>query len=168
MMKYIKKRKIVSTTELQQELRCVTSNKTIVFTNGCFDIIHKGHISYLRESRELGDILIIGLNSDKSIKRLKGSERPLNNQDDRAFVLEAMDFVDYIVIFDQDTPLDLINTIKPDIYTKAGDYTLDNIIGPGIGADNITSYGGEVRLIEFQSGYSSTAIINTIKKCERR
>ena len=137
------------------------NDKRIVFTNGCFDIIHRGHISYLRESRQLGDLLIIGLNSDKSVKRLKGPERPINNQTDRAFVLEALDFVDYIVIFDQDTPLSIISAIKPDIYTKAGDYSLDNIIGPGIGADYVTSYGGIVKIIDLVKGYSSTRIINT-------
>ena len=153
-MKYNYNNKIYKVNEL---IEMLDSQKGIsVMTNGCFDIIHKGHIYYLRKSRELGDFLIVGLNSDESVRRLKGEDRPFNNQIDRAFVLEAMDFIDYIVIFDEDTPLELVNIIRPDIYTKAGDYSLDNIIGPGLGADIITSYGGKVHLVNYIEGYSST------------
>lgn len=134
--------------------------KKVVFTNGCFDILHRGHIQYLRASRKLGDILIIGLNSDNSIKRLKGESRPINLEEDRAYILEALDFVDFIVIYDDDTPLNLIYQLKPDYYTKSKDYSLSNIIGPGLGSNIIEQYGGQVVLMDYIKGYSTTSIIN--------
>lgn len=137
-------------------------DKKIVFTNGCFDIIHRGHIQYLRKSRELGDLLIIAINSDESVKRLKGADRPINSEKDRAYVLEAMEFVDYIVIFNQDTPLELIKLLKPDFYTKSGDYSLHNVIGPNLGSEIVESYGGKVVIMEYIKGYSTTSLI--IKK----
>jgi rfaE bifunctional protein nucleotidyltransferase chain/domain len=132
------------------------NNKKIVFTNGCFDIIHPGHISYLYESKKLGDILIIGLNSDDSVKRLKGDSRPINNQNDRAIVLSALKPVDYVVLFDEDTPYNLINAIKPDVLTKGGDYIAENIVG----YDIVTHNGGEVIILNFVDGKSTTSIIN--------
>lgn len=105
------------------------STETIVFTNGCFDILHRGHIEYLKESKKLGDKLIVGLNSDKSVKMLKGDTRPVNNQDDRKAVLEGLKFVDQVIIFDEDTPRELILKVKPDIITKGGDYTIDKVVG---------------------------------------
>lgn len=129
--------------------------KKVVFTNGCFDIIHSGHVKYLSESSKLGDILVVGLNSDDSVKRLKGSSRPVNNQNDRAEVLSALKSVDFVCIFDEDTPFNLINILKPDIITKGGDYKPDEVIG----ADIISSYGGKVVIIDFVEGKSTSRII---------
>ena len=134
--------------------------KKIVFTNGCFDIIHPGHISYLYDSKRLGDILIIGLNSDDSVKILKGTGRPINNQRDRSIVLDAIKPVDYVVIFEEDTPFKLINAIKPDILTKGGDYIAENIVGYNI----VTENGGEVVVINYVDGKSTTSIINKLNK----
>jgi rfaE bifunctional protein nucleotidyltransferase chain/domain len=133
--------------------------KTIVFTNGCFDIIHRGHVTYLKEAKNLGDILIIGLNSDDSVRRLKGESRPVNSQDDRAVVLSALRSVDYVVIFNEDTPFDLINAIKPDILVKGGDYSPENIVG----ADIVTANGGKVVVIPLVPGKSTSLIIEKLK-----
>lgn len=143
--------------KISQELN--SQNKRIVFTNGCFDIIHSGHISYLTESKKLGDILIIGLNSDNSVKRLKGENRPINTQNDRAIVLSGLKSVDYVCIFEEDTPLNLIQTINPKVLTKGGDYKVEEIVG----YDFITQNGGEVVIIDFVDGKSTTNIINKAK-----
>ena len=135
-------------------------DKRIVFTNGCFDILHVGHIRYMQEAAKLGDILIVGLNSDASVKRLKGPERPVNNQDDRAEMLSSLEFVDYVVIFDEDTPYELIKKIQPDVLVKGGDYNPDNVVGKDI----VESRGGELKLLHFVEGKSTTNIINKIKK----
>ena len=131
----------------------------IVFTNGCFDIIHRGHIEVLARAADLGDKLIVGLNSDVSIQKLKGKDRPIIQENSRAILLAALDFIDAIVLFSEETPLDLINTIKPDILAKGGDYKIDTIVGHDIVKEN----GGEVILIPFVDGFSSTNIINKIK-----
>lgn len=132
----------------------------IVFTNGCFDILHVGHIRYLQEAAKLGDILIIGLNSDDSVKRLKGPERPINNQNERAEMLGALGFVDYVAIFDEDTPLNLINTIQPDVLVKGGDYAPDDVVGK----KEVEERGGKLVLIAFVEGKSTTNIIEKIKQ----
>lgn len=132
------------------------AGKKIVFTNGCFDILHKGHVSYLKQAKKLGDILIIGLNSDASVKRLKGAERPINNEKDRAFVLEALEAVDYVIIFDEDTPLELIESIKPDYLVKGGDYQPKDVVGK--------EHAGEVVIIDFVNGYSTTSTINKMRR----
>lgn len=158
---YTYRKKVYTLKELAgktAELRA--AGKTIVFTNGCFDILHRGHIQYLRESRKLGDVLIVGLNSDESVRRLKGEGRPMNPEADRAYLLEALDFVDYIVIFNENTPLELINRLKPDYYTKGGDYDIRNVIGPGLGSDIVEKYGGHVILTDFLEGYSTTSMID--------
>ncbi len=134
-------------------------NRRIVFTNGCFDIIHAGHVQYLQEAKALGDILVIGLNSDASVKRLKGAERPVNNQNDRAIVLSALKAVDYIVVFDEDTPYDLIKQIKPDILVKGGDWPENKIVGHDI----VKANGGIVKSLSFRPGNSSTSIIEKMK-----
>jgi len=144
-------------TYLVKNLR--KQNKKIVFTNGCFDIIHAGHVQYLQEAKALGDILIIGLNSDASVKRLKGAERPVNNQNDRAIVLSALKSVDYIVVFDEDTPYDLIKQIKPDILVKGGDWPENKIVGHDI----VKANGGIVKSLSFRPGNSSTSIIEKMK-----
>lgn len=127
----------------------------IVFTNGCFDIIHRGHVYYLSKARELGDLLIIGLNSDESVSRLKGKGRPINPQMARAEVLGALGMVDYIILFEEDTPLNLINGIKPDLLVKGGDYNVKEIVG----YSEVTSSGGQVVTIPILEGYSTTSIL---------
>lgn len=134
------------------------SGKKIVFTNGCFDLIHSGHILYLSEAKKLGDILIIGLNSDDSVKRLKGNGRPINNETDRAIVLDALKFVDYLTIFDEDTPFELISLLKPDVLVKGGDYKADEVVG----ADIVKANGGEIVIIPYVQGKSTSAIIQKI------
>ncbi len=129
--------------------------KKIVFTNGCFDILHIGHIKYLQEAKKFGDILIIGLNSDASVRRLKGENRPINSQDDRAYILASLEFIDYVVIFDEDTPINLINLIQPDILTKGGDYEGKELVGQDIAK--------EIKLISFIEGKSTTKVIQKIK-----
>lgn len=134
-------------------------NKKIVFTNGCFDILHVGHVRYLIKSSQYGDLMIIGLNSDESVKRLKGDSRPINPQKDRAEVLCALGCVDYVVIFDENTPEKLLDEIKPDIYTKGADYTIDTLPEAKIVAKN----GGHVEFIELVEGKSTTNVIKSIK-----
>jgi rfaE bifunctional protein nucleotidyltransferase chain/domain len=129
--------------------------KKIIFTNGCFDILHLGHVEYLAKARDMGSILIIGLNSDDSVRRLKGSHRPINDEDARSMVLAAFSFVDAVVIFDEDTPAELIEQIKPDVLVKGKDYEGKKIVG----ADFVKANGGEVVTIELTKGYSSTGII---------
>lgn len=129
-----------------------------VFTNGVFDLIHPGHLTYLAQARQLGGRLIVGLNSDASVKRLKGDSRPVMGQDARAQLLASLFFVDGVVIFEEDTPLELIKTLKPDILVKGGDYTEDQIVG----ATEVKAYGGEVKVLPFVDGFSSTRIIEQI------
>jgi len=131
----------------------------IVFTNGCFDIMHKGHIEVLSKSSDLGDKLIIGLNSDSSVQKLKGNSRPIIDENSRAIALAALSFVDAIVLFSEETPINLISTLTPDILAKGGDYEIRTIVGHEIVQKN----GGEVILIPFVDGFSSTNIINKIK-----
>ncbi len=151
---------IIARTDLKEKCSELKSKaKKIVFTNGCFDIIHSGHIYYLNEAKKLGDVLIIGLNSDSSVKRLKGSERPINNESDRALILDSLKFVDYVTIFDEDTPYNLIDLIKPDILVKGGDYIADEVVG----ADIVRENGGQVVIIPYVQGKSTTGIIEKIK-----
>lgn len=135
------------------------AGKKIVFTNGCFDIIHAGHVLYLEEAKALGDILIIGLNSDDSTKRLKGKTRPINSETDRAIVLGAFSVVDYVILFQKDTPYDLINLIKPNILVKGGDWPEDKIVG----ADIVKANNGMVKTLQFKAGNSTSDIIKKIK-----
>ncbi|NPA57819.1 MAG: D-glycero-beta-D-manno-heptose 1-phosphate adenylyltransferase [Aquificae bacterium] len=134
--------------------------KRIVFTNGCFDILHAGHVDYLQKAKALGDVLIVGLNSDASVRRLKGKERPVNPQEERKKVLEALKPVDLVVVFEEDTPERLIREIKPDVLVKGGDWSIDKIVG----ADFVKSYGGEVKTIQFVHNTSTTDIINRIRQ----
>ncbi len=133
--------------------------KRIVFTNGCFDIIHRGHVSYLAEAKKLGDLLVIGLNSDASVKRLKGPERPINNELDRQFVMSQLKSVDFVEIFTEDTPLNLILKVKPKILVKGGDWKIDQIVG----AKEVLADGGDVFSLNFVDGYSTTSIITKIQ-----
>ena len=132
----------------------------IVFTNGVFDILHRGHISYLEQAAAQGHRLIIGLNSDASVKRLgKGEDRPLNTQDDRAHVLAALRCVEAVVIFDQDTPMELIQAVHPDVLVKGGDWTVDKIVG----GEYVTKYGGEVLSLPLVEGLSTTSLVERIR-----
>ena len=135
-------------------------NKKTVFTNGCFDILHSGHVEYLVRASEMGDKLIIGLNTDNSVKRLKGQNRPVNDELSRAKVLASLFFIDAVCLFDEDTPLELIKAVKPDILVKGGDYKPENIVG----FKEVTSYGGVVMSLDFIEGFSSTDIINKLKQ----
>ena len=128
----------------------------IVFTNGCFDLLHRGHIYYLSRAREMGDLLLVGLNSDGSVSRLKGKGRPVNDQKARAEVLGALGMVDYIILFEEDTPLNLIRALQPDILVKGGDYRIEEIVG----YNEVTSRGGKVVTIPLLEGYSTTSIID--------
>lgn len=134
-------------------------NKKIVATNGCFDILHVGHVRYLKKSKAFGDVLIVGLNSDVSVKKLKGEGRPINPENDRAEVLCALEAVDYVVLFDETSPRDLLDIIKPNVYTKGADYTLKTLPE----ADVILNNGGWVEFIDFVEGKSTTKIIDKIK-----
>ncbi|HEY0669355.1 MAG TPA: D-glycero-beta-D-manno-heptose 1-phosphate adenylyltransferase [Sphingobacteriaceae bacterium] len=134
-------------------------HKKIVFTNGCFDLLHLGHIDYLVKAADLGDKLVIGLNSDRSTRQLKGDHRPINNEESRSAILAALFFVDAVVLFDEETPTNLIDLVKPDILVKGSDYKVNEIAG----ADIVTASGGEVRLIDYLPGYSTTAIEKKIK-----
>lgn len=132
--------------------------KKIVFTNGCFDILHAGHVFYLKKAKELGDILVVGVNSDLSVKRLKGEERPINPLAERMFILSALEVVDYVISFNEDTPEELIAEIIPDVLVKGGDYQVDNIVG----ADIVLEHGGEVHVQPYIEGKSTTAILKKI------
>lgn len=129
-------------------------NQKIVFTNGCFDLLHLGHVDYLAKAKDLGDRLIIGVNTDSSVKRLKGENRPLQDENSRLHILAALHSVDAVVLFDEDTPYELIKKIQPDILVKGADYKIENIVG----YDIVTSRGGSVQTIEFIEGYSTTKI----------
>ena len=128
--------------------------KTIVFTNGCFDLLHKGHIDYLGKARDLGDVLLVGLNSDRSVTKLKGSNRPLQDESSRLALMASLQFVDLVVVFDEDTPIELIEATNPDILVKGGDYTVETVVG----AELVKSKGGRVEIIPFLDGYSTSAI----------
>ena len=134
-------------------------DKKIVFTNGCFDILHLGHLEYLAKSRELGDVLIVGLNSDASVRGVKGPGRPINNEHARAMALASLTFVQAVVLFDQPTPYELIKIIQPDILVKGNDYAIHQIVGHDI----VTERGGEVITIELTEGFSTSGIIERIK-----
>ena len=147
--------------ELVQEVaRLQAAGRRVVFTNGCFDILHVGHVRYLKEAKALGDILILGLNSDSSVKSLKGSNRPINNESDRAEVLSALKAIDYVVIFDEKTAENIVGEIKPDIYAKGGDYSIDTLPEAKI----VAEHGGKTVLLQLVDGKSSTNIINKCKE----
>tara|TARA_B000000609_G_C24170560_1_gene350038 strand:+ start:1162 stop:1626 length:465 start_codon:yes stop_codon:yes gene_type:complete len=137
-----------------------SEEKKIVFTNGCFDLLHVGHIKYLSQAKDLGDILIIGLNSDKSVKKLKGNNRPINSFEDRAKLLAALKSVDLVIMFEEQTPENLIKEIIPDVLVKGGDYDIEEIVGYQTVIDN----GGQVKTLSFYDGYSSTNYIDKINK----
>ncbi|AXR61539.1 D-glycero-beta-D-manno-heptose 1-phosphate adenylyltransferase [Leptospira mayottensis] len=138
----------------------IRENQSIVFTNGCFDLLHRGHITYLSQARELGDFLWIGLNADSSVKRLKGEQRPVVPEDDRAILLSNLRFVDAVTIFSQDTPLELIRLIKPSIHVKGGDYKVEDLPETSI----VREFGGKVEILPFVPGKSTSLLIEKILK----
>ena len=153
--------KIFSLKSLLPELtRQKKTGKKIVFTNGCFDVLHAGHTRYLQKARQLGDLLVVGLNSDASVRKLKGPGRPVNPEGARAEVLAALECVDYVVPFSEETPLNLIERVRPHILVKGGDWKKSSIVG----AAAVESYGGRVRTIPFVEGFSSTRTLEKIKK----
>lgn len=158
-------KKIISRPNLREAVdQAKCEGKTVVFTNGCFDILHIGHVRYLINARSLGDILIIGLNSDDSVSRLKGPERPINPEVERAEILAALECVDYVSIFNEDTPVELITSIKPNIHVKGGDYKVEDLPE----AEAVRSVGGIVKVVPFSStateGLSTTRLISKISK----
>lgn len=126
---------------------------TVVFTNGCFDVLHRGHLEYLKQSKGLGDTLIVGLNSDASVRRLKGDSRPVNNQEDRQCMLKALRCVDEVIVFEEDTPYELIKRLRPDIITKGGDYESEQVVGSDL---------AKVVILPYRHGYSTTEVLNAI------
>ena len=148
-------RKIVCRKDLKELIiKWRNANERIVFTNGCFDLLHLGHVDYLAKAKDLGERLIIGVNTDSSVKRLKGEHRPLQDENSRLHILAALQSVDAVVLFDEDTPYELIKEIEPDILVKGADYKIENIVG----YDIVVSRGGSVQTIEFIEGYSTTLI----------
>ena len=148
-------RKIITAAQWQKP-----EGRKVVFTNGCFDILHRGHATYLAQARELGDLLVVGLNTDASVRRLKGPSRPVNSERDRAFLLASLACVDFVILFDEATPEQLIHQVQPDVLVKGGDYTLDNIVG----ADFVLQNGGTVTTIPFVDGYSTTLTLQKISQ----
>ena len=153
------KNKLLSREALETKLaEWRSAGETIVFTNGCFDILHRGHVEYLAQAADLGDKLIIGLNTDASVKRLKGESRPINDEKSRALLLSALQFVDVVVFFDEDTPYELIKQVQPDILVKGNDYKPEEIVG----YDIVTAKGGKVLTIDLVEGFSTTNIIKRL------
>ena len=152
---------LIKQTELDNVIKSLKAkNKTIVTTNGCFDILHVGHVRYLEQAKSYGDILIVALNSDKSVKKIKGENRPINNENDRAEVLSALRSVDYVVLFDETSPIDLLLKIKPDVHTKGADYNIETLPE----AKGIIEAGGRIEFIPFVQGKSTTAVIEKMKQ----
>ena len=160
-MKHLEKiyDKILNKESLEEKLNLWRKEgKTIVFSNGCFDILHRGHVEYLSKAADLGDILIIGLNTDASVRRIKGPSRPVNDEKARAVVLAALEFVDAIMFFEEDTPYNLIKNVQPDVLVKGKDYKAEDIVG----YDIVTNKGGKVETIELVEGFSTTNILNSM------
>lgn len=159
--------RVVQVEELMSELesrRSLSPRRPpkVVFTNGCFDILHVGHARYLSDARQLGDILIVGLNSDASVRGLKGPDRPIQDERDRAELLSFLGSVDYVVIFDQETPANLIEKVKPDVLVKGGDWQVEQIAGGKF----VLARGGEVKLLPFHEGHSTTRLLKRIDNCD--
>ena len=152
---------LIKQSELNDLLKKLKQDgQTIVTTNGCFDILHVGHVRYLEKAKSFGDVLIVALNSDKSVKSIKGESRPINNENDRAEVLSGLKSVDYVVLFDEDSPIDLLLQIKPDVHTKGADYTIESLPE----AKGIMAAGGRIEFISFVEGKSTTSIIEKMRK----
>ena len=155
------KNKILSPEELRSIMEVKQlEGKTFAFSNGCFDLVHQGHIDYLSKSRDLADYLVIGLNTDSSVRRLKGPRRPINDQYSRALMLASFLFIDYVVMFDEDTPYNLIKTLQPDVLIKGSDYKVEDIVG----YDIVTERGGKVVTLDFIPGFSTTLIEKRLRE----
>ena len=153
--------KILSNSKILEKVNeWKVEGKSIVFTNGCFDILHKGHLEILTTSASFGDILVVGINTDNSVKRLKGPLRPVNDENFRSTMLASLQYIDAVILFDEETPLNLINTLEPDVLVKGGDYTVEQIVG----AETVLQKGGEVKIVPIVKGFSTTKIIETIQK----
>ena len=158
-------RKVLTRRSLPRRLDTLRrQGKRIVFTNGCFDLIHPGHVRYLRAAKRLGDVLVVALNSDVSVRRLKGPSRPLVPEGDRCQVIAALEMVDYVTLFDEDTPYELIKQLGPDVLVKGGDWKPDDIVG----ADIVRARGGVVRSLRFAQGYSTTRLVERIRSKVQR
>ena len=156
-------KRVLTRDEAKKKIEELKINgKKVVFTNGCFDILHVGHMRYLEEAKEFGDYLIVGVNSDESVKRLKGPTRPINNQEDRAELLTGLKSVDYTVIFTEDTPVELIGELKPSIHVKGGDYKKDDLPETKV----VESYGGTVEIVSLVEGKSTTNVVKKISSKE--
>lgn len=155
---------ILSLEELLKTLEPLRAHKKIVFTNGCFDLLHAGHAYYLTEAKRLGDILVVGVNSDSSVKRIKGPKRPILPQEMRAYLVDSLKPVDYVVIFEEDTPFELIKAIRPHVLVKGADWQLKDIVG----SDFVLSYGGRVERIEFKFQISTSQIIARVLELYRQ
>ncbi|HEU0055317.1 MAG TPA: D-glycero-beta-D-manno-heptose 1-phosphate adenylyltransferase [Longimicrobium sp.] len=151
--------KIVTRAELLERLKRPRAG-TVVFTNGCFDVLHRGHVEYLAMARALGDTLVVGLNADESVRRLKGAGRPVNGEDDRAFVLAGLAAVDYVTVFGEDTPRELIAALLPDVLVKGGDYRREEIVG----GDEVEAAGGRVVVAPLVPGRSTTSILERVRQ----
>lgn len=152
--------RVLRSEDLQKELTAARQGRRLVFTNGCFDLLHVGHVRYLQEARRLGDLLFVGLNSDASVKRLKGQDRPLQNESDRAEIMAALGCVDFACLFTEDTPAKLIEAVKPDILVKGGDWKIEQIVG----ADFVLANGGKVMSLQFVDGKSTTKLIEKARR----
>lgn len=146
---------VSSWTEIEPQLASVRNQRRVVFTNGCFDLLHVGHVRYLKQAKSRGDLLVVGINTDASVKKLKGPTRPVQNENDRAEILASLGCVDFVVLFDQETPLELIKKVHPDLLVKGGDWKPSQIVG----SDFVMSYGGKVESLQFVDGKSTTNII---------
>jgi rfaE bifunctional protein nucleotidyltransferase chain/domain len=167
-IQYIQNKLATTTEAVQRIAKWKLKNDKVVFTNGCFDILHKGHVTYLSKAADLGNKLVVAINTDASVKRLgKGDDRPVNPEEARAFVLSALGFIDMVVLFDNDTPLELIQELKPDVLVKGADYDPNETDSSSkkyiVGSDVVRSYGGSVEAISLVDGFSTTGIIQKLK-----
>lgn len=151
---------VVLRSQLPQKLESQRAQKKVVFTNGCFDLLHVGHVRYLQQAKAQGDILVVALNTDSSVQKLKGPSRPIQNENDRAEIMAALGCVDFVVLFDEETPREIIEELKPDVLVKGGDYKIQDIVG----ADFVLSRGGEVKALQFVDGKSTTSIVHKMQK----
>lgn len=156
-----KSERVLNENNLEQTVQeYKKQNKKIVFTNGCFDLLHIGHVTYLEEAKKLGDVLVVGINTDASVKKLKGPNRPIQNENDRCSILAALKAVDHTVLFAEETPINLIKIVRPDVLVKGGDWKIEQIVG----SDFVMSYGGQVKSLNFVDGKSTTSIIEKSQK----
>ena len=158
-MKYSFEKKIIAPDTISEEIEELRENKTLVFGNGCFDLFHYGHLTYLYQAKQLGDLLLIAINTDASIKKIKGQNKPYIPLKQRASILAGLEFVDWVTWFSEDSPLNLLERVKPDILVKGGDYKLNQVVG----ADLVKKYGGKIATVELQEGWSGASLVERIQ-----